>query len=454
MSETPKRQMALSLLMIGAGNHMASWRHPDANPRAQYDIQHFVKLAEICERGRFDMLFHADTPTARNEPLDCWSRYPLFMAGFEAITLLSALAMTTKHIGLGGTVTTSFTEPYNVARQFASLDHISGGRVAWNVVTSAVKYIARNFGQDVLAPHAERYRRAVEHVEVVRSLWDTYDDDAFLHDKENGRYFDPEKFHILDYRGEFFKVYGALNVPRSPQGQPVIVQAGSSDDGQDLAARTAEVVFGNGTSIEAARAFYASLKGRMAKYDRPQDHLKILPGFSVMIGESRDEAEAKYETLQALIHPDVGRFYVAGDLEADLSGLPLDEPIPEDRIPKSANLHKAYFDIIVRMIREEKLTLRQIYMRYRRGNLLHFGTPKDIADTMQEWFETRACDGFMLNPPLALSDTEDFVNLVVPELQRRGLFRTEYTGTTLRDHLGLPYPESRYAPRREERRSA
>lgn len=449
MAQT-NRQMHLSLMLEATGRHPASWRSPETQADACTDIHHYARISQIAERAKFDMVFKADTPVARVGHLECWSRYPLYMNGLESLTLLSALAMATSKIGLGGTITTSFTEPYNVAREFASLDHISGGRAGWNVVTSAVKYIAQNFGQDQLAPHADRYERAREHVQVVKALWDTYDDDAFVRDREAGLFFDPAKLHILEHKGKHFSVRGALNVARSPQGQPVIIQAGASDDGKDFAAETAEVVFGPGATYQAAKTYYDDLKGRLAAYGREPDQLKILPGFCVLIGDSKEEAQAKFQTLQELIHPDVGRNFVGGDLEADLSDLPVDQPIPEDRIPKKANLHQAFFDHLVHIIRTEKPTLRELYLRYERSTKTHCGTAKEIADEMEEWFTTGAADGFIMQFSLLPGALNDFVEKVVPELQRRGLFRKEYSGSTLRDHFGLKRPESRYAQKPQE----
>jgi FMN-dependent oxidoreductase (nitrilotriacetate monooxygenase family) len=442
------RQMALALLASGTGSHVASWLHPATTPTGGTDIKHYRRMAQLAESGKFDLFFIADTPAARTEMLTAYSRYPLFMNVFEPVTLLSALSGATDHIGLGGTVSTSFTEPYNVARQFASLDHISGGRAGWNVVTSANDFAARNFGHSKLAAHAERYARAQEFVKVVSALWDSWEDDAFIRDREQGLFFDPAKQHKLSHHGRFFTVDGALNIERPPQGRPVIIQAGASETGKEFAAETAEVVFASNTEAAGSAAFYADLKGRMAKYGRHPDELKVLAGLPIVLGSSHQEALDKREALQGLIHPDVGRMRLGMDLELDLTDLPLDEPIPEELIPKTSNLHQAYFNRIVRMIREDKLTLRQLYMRYERGNTTLCGTVATIADHMEEWISTNACDGFMLNFPTLPDGLEDFVTKVVPELQRRGLVRKEYTGKTLRDNLGLARPENRYVTQR------
>ncbi|MDB5413599.1 MAG: nitrilotriacetate monooxygenase [Rubritepida sp.] len=437
------RQIHLSFSVHLTGAHPAGWLHPSTQMDGDSDIKAYRRLAKLAEQGLFDLFFIADTPALRVDSLDVWSRYPLFTNVLEPLTCLSALAGSTEFIGLGGTSTTSFNEPYNVARQFASLDHISGGRAAWNVVTSANDYAARNFGHAALPPHAERYARAREFVQLVLKLWNTWDDDAFIHDREAVRFYDPAKMHPIHHEGAHFKLDGGLNIGRTPQGQPVIIQAGASDAGKELAAETAEVVFGSATNLDKGKAYYADLKGRMANYGRSTDELKILAGISVTVGESEQEALDKYETLKALMHPAVARQRLGMDLEADLSDLPFDEPIPEDRIPKSANLHTAYFNEIVRMIREEKLTLRQIAQRYERGTSGVRGTAKQIADKMEEWFHGGAADGFMLVLQLQPAGLEDVVRHVVPELQRRKLFRTEYTGTTLREHLGLSRPQRR-----------
>ena len=444
----PVPQIKLALLMqCAAGLHPGSWMHAGAVPGAANSIEYYTAMAQLAERGLFDLFFIADTPAARTDDLQAWSRYPLFMNAFEPMTLLAAVAGSTRHIGLGGTASTSFTEPYNLARQFASLDHISHGRAAWNVVTSANAYCAQNFGLDALPSHAERYERAREHVAVTRALWDTYEDDAVLEDAGSGRYFDPAKFHVLDHSGRHFRVHGALNIARPPQGYPVTIQAGASDIGRDFAAELAELVFGTATDLAEGVAFYADLKGRMAKFGRDPADMKILPGLSVVVGRTRDEARDKHEAMKGLMHPTVGRFFLGNDLEVDLSGLPLDEPIPPHLIPAEARFHKAYFDQIVATIRERNPTLRELFMSYERGKSTMLGSPADIADTMQEWMEAGAADGFMVTFNQLPGDMTAFVDLVVPELQRRGLYRTEYEPGQLRDRLGLSRPANQYVGR-------
>jgi FMN-dependent oxidoreductase (nitrilotriacetate monooxygenase family) len=439
-----KKHMVIGALIHANGSHAASWLMDEARPHASTDIDYYREMAQLAERGKFDFFFIADTPAARTENLKVWSRSPLFMNVLEPITLLSAISGATSRIGLGATASTSFFEPYNLARQFASLDHISHGRAAWNVVTSANDYAARNFGLDRLPPHADRYAKAKEFVEVVEALWDSWEDGAFVYDKTNSLSFLPEKQHMLDHKGKYFTVHGALNIERPPQGRPVIIQAGASDTGRDFAAEHAEVVFGSSGNLDGAISFYRDLKERMGKFGRRPDDLKIASGISVVIGESEQDARDKLESWQDLIHPDVGVLRLGQDLEADLSDLPLDQPVPEHRIPKSSNHHQAYFNEIAGMIRQG-LTLRDIAKRYNRSKATFCGTVKQVADHMESWIEAGACDGFMISFVALPSTLSDFVEKVVPELQRRGVFRQDYEGRTLREHLGLPRPENRYA---------
>ncbi|EJN02700.1 LLM class flavin-dependent oxidoreductase [Herbaspirillum sp. YR522] len=440
-----KKQIHLGLLAHPTGAHPASWLKSDAPRDAATNIGYWRQMASTAERGLFDLFFLADTPAARTEQLNIHCRNPEYMNRFEPLTLLSALAGSTQHIGLGATASTSFYEPYNIARLFASLDHLCAGRAGWNVVTSANDYAARNYGLDKLPPHDDRYVRAREFYKVVESLWDTWEDDAFVLDKARCINFDPEKFHITDHDGKYFKVYGGLNIRRTPQGRPVIIQAGSSEVGKQFAAETAEVVFASDPTLAQGQKFYKDLKGRLSQFGRSEDALKILAGLSVVVGESQAEAQDKYQELQRMMHPDVGRMRLGADLEADLTGLPLDEPVPVEMIPARANFHQAYFNQIAGMIREQKLTLRQLYSSYERGKVTVCGTPAQITDHMMEWIESGAADGFMLSCHLLPDDIDDFVDKVVPELQRRGVYRDRYTGTTLREHLGLERPLNRHA---------
>ncbi|MCW8084239.1 LLM class flavin-dependent oxidoreductase [Sabulicella glaciei] len=438
-----RRQIALATLVQPNGTHLASWLAPEAKPDAGPDINWYRRIAQLAEKGKFDLFFIADTPAVRTEHLKIWSHGPVFMNVLEPVTLLSAVAGATTHIGLGATVSTSFSEPYNVARMFASLDHITGGRAAWNVVTSANDFAARNFGHAKLPPHGERYARAQEFVEVVQQLWDSWEDDAWIYDREEKLSFVPEKLHPVAHEGKHFRVHGGLNIARSPQGHPVIIQAGASDTGKELAAATAEVVFGTAATVKGAVEFYKDLKGRMAKYGRHPDTLKVLGGITCIVGDTAEAAEAKNRELQEMLHPAVGVARVSQDLEVDLSDLPLDEPVPAHRIPAASNHHQAYFAEIAGMVRDG-LTLRQIAQRYNRSKTTLCGTAEQIADVMEEWMEAGACDGFMVTFPVLPTCLTDFVEKVVPELQRRGLYRQDYTGTTLREHLGLPRPVNRH----------
>jgi FMN-dependent oxidoreductase (nitrilotriacetate monooxygenase family) len=442
---TEKRQMHLGWLMHASGIHPAGWLHPNVPLDHANSLDHYVEMARIAEAAKLDFLFQADAAGARDGNMNALKRNPTFMNILEPVTLLSALAGYTEKIGLGATVSTSYWEPYNLARQFASLDHLSHGRSGWNVVTSAHPAGGYNFGRDGLEPHAFRYRRAREFVEVTMALWDSWDDDAFVRDRHAGVYFNPERMHYLHHAGEFFKVRGPLNMARPPQGYPVIIQAGASEDGRELAAETAEVVFASEPTLAKAQAFYADVKGRMARFGRHPDDLKILPGLTVVVGRTEAEADEKVEFLRTRVHPDVMRENISEILEGiDLSDLDIDEPMPESRIPAEANRHKAFFDTMVETIRSERPTLRQLYESRTAGRLAK-GDPGQVADIMQTWFESGAADGFMVVFQTAPEGLRDFAELVVPELQRRGLFRTDYTGDTLRDHLGLARPESRYA---------
>jgi FMN-dependent oxidoreductase (nitrilotriacetate monooxygenase family) len=441
-----QRRMHLGWLMNPYGTHPAAWLHPEAAVESDLDIGHYVRMARLAERGKLDFIFQADAPACRDGNMEALSRAPRFMSIWEPATLLAALAGATTHIGLGGTASTSYYEPYNIARLFGSLDHLSKGRAAWNVVTSAHPSTGYNFGIEGLEPHALRYERAEEFLQIVLALWDSWDDDAFVRDRERGRFFDPDKLHYLHHKGKHFSVRGPLNMARTPQGRPVIIQAGGSEPGKNLAAETADVVFSAAGTIEKSHAFIQDVKGRMAGYGRRPEHLAILPGLNVTIGRTQAEAEDKYAALQALIHPDVGRELLSDDLEGvDLSHIPLDGPVPLEALPKSSNGHKAYFEALIEAVTKEKLSLRQLYERHvaRSGTTVR-GTPTQIADKMEEWFSAGAADGFMLTFTSIPQGLEDFVTLVVPELQRRGLFRSEYEGPMLRDHLGIPRPESRY----------
>ena len=438
-----KKDIVIGGLFEANGNHAAAWLVDGTGKPSSTDIDYFRNLAQIAEQGKMDFFFLADTPAARTEDLEYWSRSPRYMNLMEPITVLSAIAGATSHIGLGATASSSFYEPYNIARLFASLDHISHGRAAWNVVTSANDFAARNFGLDRLPPHAKRYEKAKEFLQVVQALWDTWEDDAFIFDRASARMFDPKKMHVLDHEGEYFKVHGALNMARPPQGKPVIFQAGASETGKEFAAETADVVFGTSAALNEAIAFYTDIKDRMSKFCRERDELKVLAGVSIVVGESETEAREKWAEWQDMIPIEVNLMQLKTDLETDLSDLPPDEPVPEHRIPKSANFHQSYFKEIVGLIRQG-LTLRQVCKRYNRSKAVIFGTGSQVADQLEHWVDVGASDGFMATFPVMSQSLPSLTEKVIPELQRRGRFRKEYEGNTLRDNLGLSRPCNRH----------
>jgi alkanesulfonate monooxygenase len=433
------RRMKLGAFLHPTGHHVAAWRHPRAQADGGVNFLHYAELARTAERGRFDMLFLADSAAVWEASPEALSRSPR-SDHFEPLTLLSALAAVTARIGLVATVTTTYNEPFHVARKFASLDLLSGGRSGWNLVTSSNQAEAYNFSRDAHLAHAARYDRAREFAQVVLGLWDSWGDDAFVRDKASGRYFEPDKLNILDHNGRHFRVKGPLNVARSPQGRPVLVQAGSSEPGKDLAAETAEVIFTAHQTLADAMAFYADVKGRLDRYGRDPDHLKVMPGVFPVVGRTEQEAEDKFGELQELIHPEVGLSLLSGMLGGvDLSGYPVDGPLPD--LPET-NGGKSRQDLLVRLAHREGLTIRQLYLRIAgaRGHRQIRGTPQTIADELEAWFRGGAADGFNIMPPMLPGSLDDFVGLVIPELQRRGLFRTEYEGRTLRENLGLPRP--------------
>jgi FMN-dependent oxidoreductase (nitrilotriacetate monooxygenase family) len=435
-----KPMMRLGAFFMPTGHHVTSWRHPDAQADAGTNFKHYVEIARTAERGKFDMIFLADSVTTRSGHIDALSRSAQYIANFEPLTLLSALSAVTEHIGLVATATTSYNEPYHIARKFASLDWISNGRAGWNIVTTARSNEAYNFGREQHYEHEERYERAREFTEVVRGLWDSWDDDAFLYDKEGGLFFHPEKMQVLNHKGPSFSVRGPLNVARSPQGHPVLVQAGSSPTGRDFASEVADVIFTAHLTLEDAQAFYADVKERARARGRNPDHIKVLPGLSCLVAPTEAQAQAQFDLLQSLIHPMVARELVSMTLGGiDLSAYDSNEQLPE--LPPT-NASQSTFDSVVRLARRENLTIHQLGIRLAAGRQrLHInGSPAQIADTMQTWFESGAADGFNILPPYLPGALDDFVDLVIPELQRRGLFRTEYEGRTLRENLGLPRP--------------
>jgi N-acetyl-S-(2-succino)cysteine monooxygenase len=423
------RQMHMGVFVLGTGNHSAGWRYEGA-ATSHMQLPVIQEIARTAERGKFDLLFISDSMVM--DPSD----HPSFMCRFEPTTLITALSATTAHIGLGATVSTSFSEPFNVARIFGSIDHISGGRAAWNVVTSSNPKAALNFNRDEHLEHELRYQRANEFVDVVKGLWDCWDDGAIIADKTTGRFIDPDKVRTLDHKGRFFKVRGPINMARCPQGHPVIIQAGGSPSGLELAARTADVVFSVVQELEAAKAAYADLKGRMAKYGRSPDDLAVLPGVMPIIGATDAEAREQLAKLQSWLTPTNAATLVASRIGYDVSGHPLDGPVPP---PPPSEGSRTFAHVLYETARREKMTLRDLYnlTAAARGHWVVCGTPRRIADILEQWFVGGAADGFNILPPYFPGAFADFVDLVVPELQRRGLFRHAYQGTTLRDHFGL-----------------
>ncbi|WP_414753621.1 LLM class flavin-dependent oxidoreductase [Anabaena sp. CCY 9910] len=443
---TNKKQIKLGAFLPGSGHHVAAWRHPESQADGGLNFQHYKRLAQTAERGKFDMVFLADGLAVwdRGQGKEAFSRSGQFSVHFEPLTLLSALSVVTENIGLVATASTTYEEPFHIARKFASLDYLSGGRAGWNVVTSSAEAAAQNFSKEEHLEHAIRYERAREFLQVTSKLWDSWEDDAFILDKESGIYFEHDKLHIPNHKGKHFSVRGPLNVARPIQGYPVIVQAGSSEPGKELAAQTAEAIFTAQQTLAEAQAFYSHVKGKLAKYGRSPDHLKIMPGVFPVIGRTEEEAQEKYQILQDLIHPSVGLGLLSGLVGGhDLSQYPLDGPLPD--LPDT-NAGKSRLQLITDLARRENLTIRQLYLWIAgaRGHRTILGTPEQIADQLEDWFVNDAADGFNIMPPWLPGGLDEFVDLVVPELQRRGLFRTEYEGRTLRENLGLPRPVNQF----------
>jgi FMN-dependent oxidoreductase (nitrilotriacetate monooxygenase family) len=439
---TASRQLRLGAFMRPVGIHTAWWRYPGAYPDANFNLKYLVRFAQTLERGRFDAFFMADHLGVLNMPMAALKRSAT-VTSFDPLTLLPALAMVTEHLGLIATASTTFEPPYLIARRFASLDHISGGRAAWNLVTTSNPDSALNFGLTEHMEHGERYRRAREFFDVVTGLWDSWAEDAFIRDVENGIYFDPARLHVLDHEGEFLSVRGPLNIARPIQGWPVIVQAGASEAGRQLAAETAEMIFSpGGGGLAGAREYYADVKGRAAQLGRNPEHIKILPGCLVVVGETIEEAQKKRALLDSLVHPDSGIASLSIALGHDASQFDLDGPLPE--IPES-NASKSGRERVIDRARRDNLTVRQLaQIAGSYGGLAMVGTSAMIADQMEEWLFSDACDGFNIMFPYVPGGLDDFVDRVVPELQRRRLFRREYEGRTLRENLGLPRPENRF----------
>jgi alkanesulfonate monooxygenase len=442
------KNLHLGAFMRPVGIHTGWWRYPGAYPDANFNLQHLTRFIQTLERGRFDAFFMADHLAVLNMPIGALRRSAT-VTSFEPFTLLSALAMVTKHIGLVATASTTFDEPYHIARRFASLDHISSGRAGWNIVTTSNPDAALNFGLTEHVDHDDRYHRAREFFDVVTGLWDSFADDAFLRDQQSGIFFDPDRLHTLNHKGEYLSVRGPLNIARPIQGWPVIVQAGASDAGRQLAAETAEVIFGSSGNIDSGRKFYADIKARMRAVGRDPNHLKILPAALVIVGETRAQAEEKLALLDSLVHPESAVPNLSMRLGVDASGFELDAPLPE--LPPT-NASRSARDQLVSLARRDNLTVRQLARLVGGyGGLQFVGTAADIADRMQEWLETEASDGFNVMFHTVPAGLDEFVDLVVPELTRRGIFRSAYAGTTLRDHLGLPRPENRFFKKAERK---
>jgi FMN-dependent oxidoreductase (nitrilotriacetate monooxygenase family) len=440
MGNERKRQLTLNVFFMRFGHHPEAWRHPgNAGANGRPDVAFWVGLAQLAERAKLDIFFLADFIGRSGRNLNGQAQGGGSSYQFEPLTLLSAIAVQTKHIGLVATVNTNFSQPYNAARMLASLDHISGGRAGWNIVSSFGEAPARNFGIEEARSHDQRYERAAEFVELAKAYWDSYQDDAFDHpDRAGGRFYDPADAHPVALEGKYFSAEGLLDVARPIQGYPVFVQAGNSDTGRDFAARVAEMTYCSAQTLRDAQEYYSDVKGRMAKFGRDPDQLKITPGLSVVVGESDQQAADRFGELQALI--DFSKGVNLGG--TNLTGYDLDGPLPD--LPESEN-GKGRFRQLVTLARRENLTIRQLVYRFStsRGHLQVHGSPTTVADKIQEWFEARGADGFNVVPPLPPLVPGGFITFaetVVPELQRRGIFRTEYEGSTLRENLGLARP--------------
>ncbi|MCL6241569.1 MULTISPECIES: LLM class flavin-dependent oxidoreductase [Acinetobacter] len=441
-----KRQIKLGAFIPTTSQHVAGWRHPESRPQDHLNIDYAIELAKTAERGLFDAYFLADGLSVRwSSAVEGEKGLGDKGVGFEPVTLFAALSAVTQNIGFIATASTTYEDPYILARKFASLDHISKGRAAWNVVTTASADAAKNFNIQQHPEPKERYERADEFIEVTQKLWDSWEDDTFHYNKETGQFFDARKQHQPNHQGQYYQVLGALNVSRPPQGYPVIVQAGQSEDGRELAGKYAEVIFTAQQNLADAQAFYRDVKNRLVKYGRHADDLKIMPGVSIFVAKTEQEAQEKYDFLNSLIHPEVGLSLLsalAGGI--NLAKFDLDAPFPkiEDADINFSSRQQMMIDIA----RKHNFSIRQLYqyIASARGHWTLIGTPEQVVDQLQEWFENDAADGFNVLPPTTPAGLNDFVDLIVPELQRRGLFRTAYEGKTLRENLGLKRPENQY----------
>lgn len=430
----PKRRMILNLFLQNAGSHKGAWRHESTRLNEIHDVKHFQRIAQKAEAARIDTLFIADGLSIEVKAVQ---HGPIL--GFEPLTLLASIAAVTEHIGLIATVSTSFNEPYNVARIFASLDHISGGRAGWNIVTTGVERTAFNFGFPHLPPHAERYARAQEFTEAALKLWNSWEADALVQDKASGIYADATKVHDIHHEGAYYSVRGALNIMRSPQGRPLLVQAGASEAGRSLAAQYAELIFTIQHSFEDAQLFYKDMKDRTIKAGRSPDQLKVLPGIHVIVCESEAKALEQASELQRLGSIERAVMSLSNLLGIDFSTYALDDPFPPLPDNKQINAYQSFYQMVQKIVENKTITLRELLEKHWVGNgqLRIAGTPEQVADLMEDWFLNGAADGFSVMPQLGYDGTEAFLDLVVPELQLRGLFPTSYDGLTLRENLGF-----------------
>ena len=433
--------------MAGTGSNMASWRHPEAVADGAINLEYYKELTHKAEEAKLDFVFFGDGLYISEKS------HPNFLNRFEPLTLLATLAAHTSHIGLAATLSTTYSEPFTVARQFASIDHISGGRAGWNIVTSPLEGSALNYSKPEHPQHDLRYRMAHEYLEITKGLWDSWEDDAFIRNKETAQFIDPDKLHRLDYQGEFYSVQGPLTISRSPQGRPVLIQAGSSEAGRDFASRHADVIFTGQSSIEEARNFYNDVKGRAAKYGRDPRQILILPGCAPIVGRTAEDAERKYQEIAGLVEIQDALNYLGRYLnDMDFSPYGLDDPFP-DLGDFARNGWETATDRLKKLAKDENLTLRQMALRTTTPKNNFSGTPEQVADTMQEWFEAGVVDGFMVNCAVLPVGFNDFVDLVLPILKDRGLFRTGYEFSTLHENLGLPVPPNRYQVEGSQKRS-
>lgn len=436
-----KKQLCLGAFMRPVSIHTAAWRFPGGSPDANFNLKTIVSLAQKLEAAKFDAFFMADHLAVLNMPMEALKRSAT-VTSFDPLTLLPALAMVTERLGLIATASTTFESPYLIARRFASLDHISNGRAGWNIVTTSNPDAAKNFGMDDQMPHAERYARAREFFDVVTGLWDSWADDAFVRDVKSGIYFDPDRLRVLNHEGKYLKVRGPLNIARPVQGWPLIVQAGASDAGRQLAAETAEMVFSSARNIPDAQEYFQDIKSRAVNAGRNPDHVKILPGALVIVGETESEAREKRDLLDSLVHYDSGIASLSIALGHDASQFDPDSLLPD--VPET-EASKSGQERVKRLAKAENLTVRQLAGRFGgyAGNAF-VGTTQSIADEMEAWIDQEASDGFNIMMPYLPAGLDDVCEKVVPELQRRGRFRTEYEGKTLRENLGVPKPENRF----------